>query len=69
VERFKAGDLVRVRDGTHDPSMPAHRVGVIIEDSASPRAQTKTYKILFLGTYEILQFHEMFLEHFNNNTS
>lgn len=66
---FRPGDLVRVKDGTHDPSMPGHRVGVIIEDSASPRAQTKTYKILFLGTREVLQFHEMFLEHFNTGSN
>ena len=62
---FRPGDLVRVKDGTHDPLMPDHGVGVIIEDSASPRALTKTFKILFLGTYEVLHFHEMFLEHFS----
>jgi hypothetical protein len=68
MSEFRPGDLVRVKDGTHDPLMPDHRVGVIIEDSASARAQTRTFRILFLGTYEVLQFHEMFLEHFKAGT-
>ena len=61
-EPFAIGDLVRVIDGTHDPSMPESRTGLIVEVVKSSRRHKKTalYRVLF-GT-KILCFHPMWLE-------
>ena len=62
---FEAGDLVRVIEGTHDPAMPAHRTGLVVEVitvATSPNADwpAAVYMVRF-GT-SILKFHSMFLE-------
>ena len=31
MEKFKTGDLVRIKDGTHQDDIPDHRVGMIVE--------------------------------------
>ena len=76
MTKFKAGDLVRVKEGTHDGGMPDHRVGIIIEEAPIIKATGGVDKvlgesypqdimqILFLGQTEPLNFHVMFLEHF-----
>ena len=56
---IKVGDLVRVLDGTHDPAIPAHRTGLIVEIGGGERLRW-VYMVQF-GT-SILRFHVMFLE-------
>ena len=31
LTEFEVGDLVRVIEGTHDPALPSHRVGLVVE--------------------------------------
>ncbi len=62
--KFKPGDLVRVKDGTHQDGMPDHRVGMVVEVGETSKSYTKAYTIVFLGTELHLKFHEMFLERF-----
>tara|TARA_R100000664_G_C2731971_1_gene122296 strand:+ start:783 stop:986 length:204 start_codon:yes stop_codon:yes gene_type:complete len=64
VVKFKPGDLVRVKDGTHQDGMPDHRVGMVVEVGETSKSYTKAYTIVFLGTELHLKFHEMFLERF-----
>jgi hypothetical protein len=75
MAKFKAGDLVRVKEGTHQEGMPDHRVAVIIEEAPIVKAiggvdkvlgesyPQDIMQILFLGHTEPLNFHVMFLEH------
>ena len=64
MEKFKLGDLVKIRDGTHAAEIPDHRVGMIIEHiGESSGNYTESYNVIFLGTDIHLKFHEMFLEH------
>jgi len=64
MEKFKPGDLVKIKDGTHQDGMPDHRVGMIVELGETSKSYTKAYTVIFLGTDVHLKFHEMFLEHF-----
>jgi|TARA_R110002110_G_C13217012_1_gene696975 hypothetical protein len=66
MEKFKTGDLVRIRDGTHATEIPEHRTGMIIEVGETSKSYTKSYTVIFLGTDVHLKFHEMFLEHFTS---
>ena len=59
------GDLVRVREGTHDPAMSEHRTGLIVEvimESVAgfPRSRGPLYMVRF-GEATI-KLHPMFLE-------
>ena len=67
MNKFKPGDLVRIKDGTHDPVMPDHRVGMIIEHGEASENYTEAYTVVFLGTDVQLKFHEMFLEPFTSS--
>ena len=62
--KFKPGDLVRVKDGTHQDGMPVHRVGMVVEVGETSERYSGPYTIVFLGTDLTLKFHEMFLEPF-----
>ena len=66
--KFEIGDLVRVMHGTHDPALPAHRTGLVIEviDSAPPigggsNDRGRSYTVQFGAA--TLKFHPMWLEH------
>ncbi len=65
--KFKPGDLVKIRDGTHADDIPDHRVGLIIEHGEVFGNHTEAYTVVFLGTDVKLKFHEMFLEHFTSS--
>ena len=65
--KFKPGDLVKIRDGTHADEIPDHRVGLIIEHAEASGNYTESYTVIFLGTDVQLKFHEMFLEHFTTS--
>ena len=65
---MKVGDLVRVKDNTHDAGIPSHRMGLIIEHSLASGNYTEAYTVAFLGTNMQLRFHEMFLEIVNNES-
>lgn len=67
MEKFKPGDLVKVKDGTHQDGMPDHRVGMVVEVGETSKSYTKAYTIVFLGTDLHLKFHEMFLEPFTSS--
>ena len=68
-ERINIGDLVRVKDGTHDPRMPDGRVGVVakrvftkkVTQSGYPMEPTLVYEVLFTNG-QCLNFHKMWLE-------
>jgi hypothetical protein len=63
MEKFKPGDLVKIKDGTHVTEIPDHRTGLIIERGEASGNYTEAYTVIFLGTDVQLKFHEMFLEH------
>ena len=65
--KFRPGDLVRIKDGTHQDGMPDHRVGMVVEVGETSKSYTKAYTIIFLGTDLHLKFHEMFLERFTTS--
>ena len=67
VVRFKPGDLVRIKDGTHDPDIPDHRVAMIVEDGHASERYSGPYTVVFLGTDVQLKFHEVFLEPFTSS--
>ena len=67
MQKFKPGDLVRIKDGTHQDEIPDHRVGMIVELGETSKSYTKAYTVVFLGTDVPLKFHEMFLEHFTSS--
>ena len=68
MAEFKPGDLVRVKDGTHQEGMPDHRVAVIIEEVSRGHGHTSdVVQVLFLGQTQPLNFHVMFLEHFTTS--
>ena len=62
-EPFRAGDLVRVKEGTSTPDMPESRTGLIVEVVTHPseRAPRSGIYMVKFGT-SILRFHQMFLE-------
>ena len=72
--RFNIGDLVRVKEGTHDEKMPDSRMGLIIEEVDDPKGTgrdphrkfTSIYK-LWMTNGQTLNFHEMFLEKAKKN--
>mgnify|MGYP001174604828 FL=1 len=65
MDKFRPGDLVRVRSGVHQDGMPDHRVGMIVESQGmDERYQDHVYYVLFLGGKNPIKFHNMFLEHF-----
>ena len=64
MPKFKPGDLVKIKDGTHQDGMPDHRVGMIVQEGETSKSYTKAYTVVFLGTDIQLKFHEMFLEPF-----
>lgn len=74
MKRFKVGDLVRIKDGTHDEKLPDSRMGLIIEEvreQKGPRRDphrkfTSIYK-LWMTNGQTLNFHEMFLEKAEKN--
>ena len=64
---LEVGDLVRIRPGTHDPDMPAHRTGLIVEVVAPDERPWRQGEILYrvqFGT-SILKFHPMWVEKFS----
>ena len=79
MNKFKTGDLVRVKMGTYQEGMPEHRGAIIIEESPIVKATGGVDKvlgesypqdimqILFLGQTQSFRFHVMFLEHFTTS--
>ena len=69
---FKRGDFVKIRDGVHDPAMPASRMGHLIEpvkstvhyNSREPE-QTDVWIIMMTNGHR-LKFHQMYLEYVEN---
>jgi hypothetical protein len=62
---LRVGDLVKILDGTHDPNMPAHRTGLIVEvvesaDQHHAPLPNVLYRIQFGPS--ILKFHPMWVE-------
>ena len=62
---FKVGDLVRMKEGTHQDDMPDSRVGLII-GVAHARSDAERHSIYEVQMGDlILKFHQMFLEKLN----
>jgi hypothetical protein len=66
---FKVGDFVRVREGVHDPGMPASRMGhliapfeTVVHYAESKKERTDVW-ILMMANGTELKFHKMHLEH------
>ena len=60
---FEIGDLVRIKEGTHQDDMPDSRVGLIVGVAhARSDAERNTIYEVQMGQL-ILKFHQMFLEH------
>ena len=62
---LEVGDLVRIRPGVHDASLPAHRTGLLVEVVAPDNKPlwmkgAFLYRIQFGN--EILRFHPMWVE-------
>ena len=65
MDKFKPGDLVRVRQGVHQDGMPDHRVGMIVENQGiDKRYQDHVYQVIVLSIDQPLTFHNMLLEPF-----
>ena len=66
LPKFKPGNLVRVKEKTHQDGMPKHRTGLIMEtvpeEIDESRSYTAFYNVAFVGCGTVLKFHEMFLE-------
>jgi hypothetical protein len=60
--KFRAGDLVVIKDGVHQEDMPDHRTGLIVGESETSKGYTSFYEVVFIGTNLKLKFHEMFLQ-------
>jgi hypothetical protein len=65
IGQFRVGDLVRVLDGTHDPALPSHRTGLVVEvlETTSHSVGNNIYNVQFGAS--ILKFHPMWLEAVN----
>tara|TARA_Y100001937_G_scaffold119888_1_gene176294 strand:- start:1882 stop:2112 length:231 start_codon:yes stop_codon:yes gene_type:complete len=65
LPKFKPGNLVRIKESTHEDSIPSHRLGLVMEtlteEVDESRSYTAFYNVAFTGG-KILKFHEMFLE-------
>ena len=62
---FKIGDLVRIKEGTHQDDMPDSRVGLIIGVTHA-RSDAERHSIYEVQMGDlILKFHQMFLEKLN----
>ena len=60
---FEIGDLVRIKEGTHQDDMPESRVGLIV-GVAHARSDAERHSVYEVQMGElILKFHQMFLEH------
>jgi hypothetical protein len=68
---FKVGDFVRVKEGTHQEGMPKSRMGHIKDYASSTRLYNdkgvtvshRDQYYVFMTNGVTLKFHEMFLEH------
>jgi len=74
MKKFKVGDLIRIKDGTHDPNMPDSRCGMLLERGTmhqmprvppndADRLRPEPIWNVFMTNGAELRFHEMFLEH------
>ena len=68
---FKVGDLVRIKEGTHDSQLPEGRTGMIVQRVYAKAhykvlhdERTNVWKILMTNG-RMLRFHQMYLEHVN----
>ena len=60
---FRVGDLVKVLEGTHDPSLPKSRTGLVVEvltGRAPLTSKSGTVYMVRFGT-SVLKFHPMWL--------
>jgi hypothetical protein len=59
---FEIGDLVRIKEGTHQDEIPDSRVGLIVGVAhARSDAEHRTIYEVQMGR-SVLNFHQMFLE-------
>jgi len=66
---FKKGDLVRIKEGTHEDDMPKSRMGHLVDrphvavrySNTEPRHEA-VWEVFMTNGIK-LKFHEMYLEH------
>ena len=57
------GDLVKIKEGTHDEQIPDHRIGLIVGRVTKVRSSDGDAHIYEVRVgHEILRFHGMWLE-------
>ena len=68
TKMFKVGDFVRIKEGVHDASMPASRMGhliapvsAVVHYAATKKEPTNVW-ILLMTNGTKLRFHQMHLE-------
>jgi len=61
----KVGDLVRLKDGTHEDGIPDHRTAIIVSSSAVPGSDyvraSEEYDLMFLGSEKTYRFNGYFI--------
>jgi hypothetical protein len=70
-QEFQIGDLVRIKESTHDRNLPENRLGLIVKKLSEPMVEgsgigSRTYTyiwVVMMTNGKSLRFHEMFLEH------
>jgi hypothetical protein len=55
MSKFKIGDLVMVKEGTHDEKMPDNRIGLIVEEVRKPTGPGSDPGVKFTAIYKCLR--------------
>jgi len=53
----QVGDLVKLKEGTHEDGIPEHRTAVIV----SELQPNDSYELMFLGTEKTYRFNRYFI--------
>jgi hypothetical protein len=53
----KVGDLVKLKEGTHEDGIPEHRTAVIVSELKTD----DTYELMFFGSEKTYRFNKYFV--------
>ncbi len=54
---MKVGDLVKLKEGTHEDGIPEHRTAVIVSELKTD----DTYELMFFGSEKTYRFNKYFV--------
>ena len=54
---MKVGDLVKLKEGTHEDGIPEHRMAVIVSELKTD----DTYELMFFGSEKTYRFNKYFV--------